>query len=360
MTELAKTAPTPQEVEIVLQGPGYGEAVLVHAEGDWIAIDSCLDAAKRQPASLAYLSHIGISTNSVSRVIATHWHDDHTRGLAEVFRTSSNAELVISGALQRREFLELIEAYAGWPTEGSRLTSGVDELRLALFEARRRGPPPRFAHQDQIVWRSVSGNSELWSLSPSNQMLLLAFRELASLMPRTASPKRRVSSKSPNHLAVALLLKSGNQIALLGSDLENSSSPHTGWAAVIASSTRPQLKGSLFKVAHHGSLTGDHPQNWTRLLDGGPISIVSPFVLGNVLLPTAADIQRIRTQSRIAGITSVPRLFGYSRRGALGRLTKGKRLRRVEVGFGALRCRAPMTGGAGHWTIEYGGDARQL
>ena len=360
MAELGSTTPKPQEAEVLLLGPGYGEAVAIHAEGVWITIDSCTDPITKQSATLAYLSRIGIPLTSVALVVATHWHDDHIRGLANLYKACTGAELVISGALKQREFLELVETYSVWPPEATTITSGVDEIRDTLREARRRGPAPRFAHQDQLIWRSSSGNSELWSLSPSNDMLLLAFKEIAAALPKRHRPKNRVNPRATNHIAVAMLFRSGNQVVLLGSDLENTPNPRTGWAAVVASTTRPPNRASIFKVAHHGSVTGEHAGIWSTLLDHRPISVLTPFVRGAIYLPQPADIDRIKRSSSLSAITSEPRVRTFPRRGALAKLTKPKRLRRIDIGFGSLRCRADMHGAPGSWNLEYGGDARKL
>ncbi len=37
-------APEPDEIEVSLIGPGYGESVLVHlGDGEWVVADSCVE-----------------------------------------------------------------------------------------------------------------------------------------------------------------------------------------------------------------------------------------------------------------------------------------------------------------------------
>ena len=85
--------PAVDEVEVSLIGPGFGEAVVVHAGGgDWLLIDSCVSDRPAGPASLIYLDAIGVSPSDVQVVVATHWHDDHVRGIAQVFEACENAQ----------------------------------------------------------------------------------------------------------------------------------------------------------------------------------------------------------------------------------------------------------------------------
>ena len=73
-------APSPDEIEVTLFGPGYGEAIAVHlGEGTWLLVDSCIDPVSRAPASGTYLEQIGVSVNQVLAIVASHWHDDHVR-----------------------------------------------------------------------------------------------------------------------------------------------------------------------------------------------------------------------------------------------------------------------------------------
>ena len=51
-------APSEDEVEITLLGPGYGESIVVHiGHGRWIVVDSCINDAG-EPQALEYLQAI--------------------------------------------------------------------------------------------------------------------------------------------------------------------------------------------------------------------------------------------------------------------------------------------------------------
>lgn len=357
---LTISQPQANEIEVVLFGPGYGECIVLHVEGDWIVIDSCREPVSGQPAALQYLSAIGVPFSQVRLVVCTHWHDDHTKGFGALYEACANAELVISSALRQSEFQTLIEAYRAWPKEPVPVSSGVDEIREALDSAQKRGKPPKFAAPDQRIWSSSSRNSELFSLSPSNKMVLLALSEIASSLPASGKPKKRVSVKNPNHVSVALHLKSGEHSVLLGSDLEEHSDPQGGWSAIVASTTRPTSAASLYKVAHHGSATGEHSGIWSNLLTKKPTSILTPFSRLRKPLPTKADRHRLRTMSSQAILTADAELKRHARKGPVARMLRGHSLRLIHSGFGAVRCRIDIRVSTARWGIEYQGDAFKL
>ena len=52
-------------------------------------VDSCLfpKTKDKEPISLYYLNQIGVDPSSVQTIVASHWHDDHIRGLSALVRT---------------------------------------------------------------------------------------------------------------------------------------------------------------------------------------------------------------------------------------------------------------------------------
>ena len=77
-------SPRNDEFELTLFGPGYGESLVLHVgDGVWVLIDSCGRADA--PVALDYLRRIDVDpSEAVRMIVATHWHDDHIRGLAEI------------------------------------------------------------------------------------------------------------------------------------------------------------------------------------------------------------------------------------------------------------------------------------
>lgn len=294
------SAPASNEVEVSLFGPGLGEAIAVHVGGgEWLLIDSCFDDAGL-PASLAYLAAIGADLDGVSRVVATHWDDDHIGGLAACLRSCQGAAFCCSGALRPDEFLLLTETVG---RTSMILRSGLSEFAelIDILRSRRargeRFPAPRFATAGRPMWERPASHAQpaasLTALSPSDNAVVLAQRALAELIPRAGDSKRKVRAPSPNHASVVLDLTVGEVQVLLGADLENTADPTTGWTAILDGDDRPTVSASAFKVPHHGSDDADEPRVWDELLDPAPAAILAPFVQGSVSLPRVADRARL-------------------------------------------------------------------
>src|ERR1035437_5318170 len=103
--------PEADTFEISLFGPDdKGESVVIHyGASRWIIVDSCRDPVSTEPAALDYLHRLGVDLRSVTHVVATHAHDDHIDGLAELLEASTEARIVCSGALTGKEFIALTE-----------------------------------------------------------------------------------------------------------------------------------------------------------------------------------------------------------------------------------------------------------
>jgi len=294
--------PKPDQIEISLFGPGYGEGLILHVgDNNWLIIDSCIDPLSKQPSLLEYLEKIGIDPSKrVKLIVATHWHDDHIRGLAEIYRRCELAEFVTSSALRSEEFLTVVNALG---KRSMMKTSGVHEYYdvLRILEKRKLSgsASTKFAIADRLIWREniflgdCSFPCEVYSLSPSDESIKLALEEISSLLPEEGQIKTRIVAQTPNHIAVVLWIKIGDIFILLGSDLENTKNPSTGWSMILNSKTRPQGKACVFKIPHHGSENADHPLVWTKMLEKDPISVLTPFILGKQILPSKSDVKRI-------------------------------------------------------------------
>ena len=170
------TPPASDEAEISIFGPGFGECILLHMrEGEWVVVDSCVNSRGGVPVALEYLRRFNVDPRTaVKRIVATHWHDDHVAGLAEIVRTCVDADFVCSSALRTPEFLTLTQI------QGSNedLLSGTDEFAQILTElaARERGERLgsgrlKFALAQGQLWSRLDTNgrlhSRLLALSPS-------------------------------------------------------------------------------------------------------------------------------------------------------------------------------------------------
>jgi hypothetical protein len=154
---------------------------------------------------------------------------------------------------------------------------------------------------------------------------------------------------------VAIHIDFDGEAALLGSDLEDHHS--CGWNAVVADQwckSRPM--GSAYKVAHHGSHTGEHAKIWTTLLTQDPTVCMTPFNRGNVNLPTEVDKNRIKNSTKAAYISSGATRRPEMNASILKRLSDVcSKLTRVNSGFGAVRLRKVV--GNKSWSAQLFGNA---
>lgn len=304
------TGPEPNQVEVNVFGPGVGECLVIHlGEGSWMVVDSCKGRGAKRPAALDYLEHIGADVEKdVEIIVATHWHDDHVRGISEVFDKAERAVFHLAASVRPDEFAAL----TGSPPVGSRFTSGVDELRRVVAVASQRaanGGPQISPVQSgrRIHMAPAKAVTEVWALSPSDEDLAISRAYLASLLfplePGVVA--KRIPSQSPNDTSVVLFVDTVGGPLLLGGDLEHFPGNRLrGWRAVIDARGCPTTPAVFFKVPHHGSENADCDDVWTHRLNRGPICAVTPFDRGVTPLPRPSDRLRIRARGGAAFLTS--------------------------------------------------------
>lgn len=356
----AHLPPEQDEIEVSLFGPGYGESVLLHIGANkWIIIDSCIDPISELPAPLSYLRKINIDPAvAVKQIVATHWHDDHIRGLSMILKECALAKFVCSVAQRSKEFLTLVSAYGNRSMMES---TGVNEFYEILKILQQRNIPPKFAIADRPLWqkdpqhRDPNQSAEIYALSPSDASVLLAQLDISKLIPEVGETKRRIPTLRPNHASVVLLLKIGEDSILLGGDLEETGNSRTGWIAIINSNTRPQGKASFFKIPHHGSVTADNSQIWSEILEPEPISALTPFAIGNVFLPTKKDVLRICNRTGKAfstGILKYPKLKSRPKMVEKQLKEMGIKLRPAYLSSGQIRARGRYIDNKINWTVQ--------
>jgi len=276
--------PAGDETEVTLFGPGYGEAIAVHlGEGAWLLVDSCLDPRSKEPASVSYLDQIGVGNEQVRSIVASHWHDDHVGGISRLAEKYSEAEFVISAALNDRESAAFFAAYSG--QSGSRLSKGTKELFQVIRD--RTAAFPAF-HRNSILDETLNGRQvRVSALSPLPAAFCQFIAHMAEYRARHNGAINFAPELYPNTEAVALHIDFGDDAALLGADLEEHG--NFGWSALVADrwsgSRRP---ATVYKVAHHGSETGDCSQIWSVMLQPRPVACLTPFINGRHRLPNPA------------------------------------------------------------------------
>jgi hypothetical protein len=370
-------APANNQIEISLFGPGYGESILIHiGDGNWILVDSCINPINNKPAALDYLQQIGVNlSESIKLIVATHWHDDHIRGLAEVFQQCTSAEFVISGALCSKEFLTLINAYGKRSIMESSETFGVNEFYhiMEILKDRQKIEPEnarlKYAISDRLLWKSSSlspssiYNCEVYSLSPSDESKTRSLRNIGKLIPRPGQLKRRILAIPPNDAAVVLWIKIGCNNILLGSDLEKTDEPNTGWSIIVDSKLRPQEKAVFYKIPHHGSRSADLESVWDEMLVSNPVAGLTPFVRGSVNLPKQEDVSRICSKTDYAYSTALPKQKRLRFKDSVVDKTIRETVKNIKMvipSTGQIRLRNKDINTLADWEVDLFGDAVPL
>ncbi|MCE2447171.1 MAG: MBL fold metallo-hydrolase [Candidatus Latescibacteria bacterium] len=344
-------------MEVTLVGPGYGECILLHiGNGSWVIVDSCIGADSR-PAALAYLHDMGLDPPEVVHlIVATHWHDDHIRGMGELVEVCGDATFCCASALRTQEFLTMMDAIASRPM--SQVGSGMQELYKVRSFLEKRPAKPVFAIANRKIFSRDS--CEIWSLSPFDEEVDSFLREIDRLRPQERKTKRRTPTLTPNKTAVVLLIKIDDTAILLGSDLEG-----RGWLDILAAYEGSNCKASVFKVPHHGSQNAHEDRVWSEMLHSEPIAALTPWKKGGRSLPTKSDVKRILSFTRKAYATAPFDISSSKPARRRNRTVEktireaSKRISHVAPSPGMIRLRRRF-GSQLYWDIETFAPACQL
>lgn len=208
------TGPAADELEVTVFGPGFGEAIAVHlGEHHWMLVDSCLDPATKSAASLAYLARLDVSLDCVKSLIASHWHDDHVRGLSEIVAKCLRAELTISGVFNDREATAFLAAFSG------QLAGGLSKGAKELYDSINSREDVYFVHQRSIIMDSTIGGRrvQVAALSPVQAALTQSLSRLASFLPtkRGGTPINHAPELEPNVESIVVHIDIDGEAILL-------------------------------------------------------------------------------------------------------------------------------------------------
>ncbi len=361
-------APSAEEVEISVFGPGYGESILVHAGfGDWLAIDSCIEPMTKRPVALAYLEALHIDVKSrLKCVVATHWDDDHISGIARMFRDAESAKFVCSAAMKSEQFKALVAAWR--PRRLLSGGSGIDEFDDIIQELNRRKkatgyPMPISASVQKLVWeRQQPHPAELRALSPSESAVAAAIGRFEEMTASLGTTRNRLPRIEDNHASVVLSLRVQGISALLGADLQVRDDRSLGWLAVVDDFAEYPLHSS-YKVPHHGSENGDHDEIWQKLLCPKPVAIITPYVRASLRLPLKSDCLRLLRRTPKAVLTAPPIPKKFRDRDHTVEKTVRQFSRQVFFvpgRFGHVRLRKTIGDASPDWKIDLFGDACRI
>lgn len=345
------SCPAADELEVNVFGPGYGECCLVHVGGgSWIIIDSCIDAETDRPSALVYLEAIGVNpADSLKLIVASHWHDDHIRGMPSILNLCKSARFSSSAALNRVEFVQVLTAYD--QNRAIQCGSGTGEIVSTLRILRERNSHPVRASASARLLQlgaTETGHGrrvEVWSLSPSNAQFEEFIKEIGTLLPVEKEVKLRVTPTSPNHLSVVIWVAIGSEALLFGADLEEVGKSDFGWSAITASDTRPAGRALFFKIPHHGSRTGHHPDTWAQLVEDEATCVLTPWRLGGAFLPTRDDVTRLLGHTNCGFSTSNLRSTPRTRRPypVEKQIRETAKLRSIDLKTGHIQVRRRLS-----------------
>ncbi|WP_427922139.1 MBL fold metallo-hydrolase [Streptomyces sp. cg40] len=367
MTSFSIEPPAPDEFEVSLFGPGKGESVVVHLGARrWIVVDSCRDQRTRKVAALDYLRGIGVDlATEVLAVVATHAHDDHFDGIAEIVEACSAATIVTSQALMNREFFALVEADRD--IAGVTDTASYKEYRriFEIIQQRKNKAgirPGRRAEENKVLLDLPAvcavPAARVTALSPSEQAVTRSLEALAGNHLYEMGERTRRSTYNPNEASVALWATAGEVSVLLGADILRGPAG-CGWKAVLQNFNFAE-PATLYKAAHHGSKTSHHDGLWEKLLADMPVVFIAPFRGGGSNVPNDDEIAYFLNRTDKAWITSPrqPTPNNAFRRQAAKLGTMAKNPRDPYGVIGHLRARTPMAGVA--WRVDNFAPAAQL
>lgn len=295
--------------ETIIFGKGVGESILMKlSNSEWMIVDSCLND-KKKPAALDYLYSVGVDPISdVKLIVISHFHNDHILGLSEIISICVNAKVVISHALNTKEFNSYLEGII----KSDPVESQVTELKKvmdsfsSLIEQHRLGR----AQSDLSLYRSSAGVS-VTALSPCDNDINesdVAFANLQKIDKNTSSTPKSASIINPNNYSVVLRINRAgfNDEILLGADLEVRN--NGGWESVCECINKPGLNVSnIFKIPHHGSDNGYHERTWKEIISANPFCILTTYDSGKSPLPKIEMVNLYKSLSNNVFSTTTPK-----------------------------------------------------
>lgn len=364
MSDQKYDRPLDDEIEVSLFGPGCGECIVIHlGGGSWVVIDSCMNKESQRAEALTYFDNLGIDQEkSVKLIVCTHWHDDHIRGIASILSQCPNAKFACSSVLKESAFLNLVAL--GEEVRGPH-GSGVREIEKVLktiLSRRGRDIPPTLTPVRSgklLLDDNFNGiKAKVTALSPSSEdhdLMNAAFKEKKDEL-LSGDYKRCVPSIHPNLGSVVLRVDIGSESILLGADMELRKSENSGWNAIITGS--PELKSSIYKIAHHGSQNGDAPGIWSKMLIKNCLSVLTPNQRLARPIPKAEDISRVlkATDKFYATAPSTIQKSKLSQPSEKLFRRMGITVRQIPSTQGHVRMRKSLDG-SGEWSVSMFGRA---
>lgn len=310
--------PSPNEVELTVFGPGFGESIVLHIPTlGWAVIDSCEFKSNHDKfiPPLEYLIYQNV--NRLAFIVLSHPHKDHFTGMENIieyflgkmdricrYEGDGVRELAayltrksIKGTPGARSFASLLDAFIRAKNKGA--------------ETRHLGAMTKIIPRRKAVLNDLSFEVEVLSLSPMAEDVDSYVNILREAISDQECHITDIPDTKHNLISSAIWIQVGEVIIILGSDVEKGNTNSSGWKGILGSIDKPNLCVKALKVSHHGSQNAYYNKVWAEHCNSGKIiSIVTPYNRTSFPIPTEEDISRIKASSEFIGITSY---FNYLR-----------------------------------------------
>lgn len=290
---------------VVIGGPSQGESVLVHyGDGKWIVIDSCTYGGVNLP--LLVLEKLHADNASVTRVICTHWHDDHVAGMSDILNECPNSYFLVPSVTNAI----ILPQYFVYKSEKAVKENEKEAWQMfqkcldVLLKRNDVQDPELKEKQFVKIGESILDydthhtHIDIKALSPSQQMCSKFGQMLAA--GDADSCEFDDSGIEPNMCSISLGIKFGrnHRSLFLGADLECNRPKDAAYNSCVGECNQRHDIGmcnlkesrhvepfghfSYTKINHHSSKTGYCCHYWNSLVDGDSIGVSTVFTSKNL------------------------------------------------------------------------------
>ncbi len=268
----------------VFGGSSKGECIIIKfPQGNYGVVDSCLgDSDSEYSPPVKFLKDTGVST--LSFVCLTHPHNDHFAGMLQFFEEFKVREFWHSSALSQdrlrsivqqeivdakqmgdkkreEQTKELVEIYKSVAKLRKRPRQGKQSKRQRAKTNKSKAQPTSLTLRAGILGtklypfpRDDNGSASVTAIAPSEEEKGRYEQSLAKCF----SEEKLIDCKPLDHnkISLALLVKTGKTVVVLGGDTEAKS-----WESALRDYPK-ELAANLVKVSHHGSKEGHCKGLW--------------------------------------------------------------------------------------------------
>lgn len=291
-------------------------------------------------------------------IVATHWDDDHIKGIGNIVESCPTARFVMSSAINDTKFTKVVvdSPLSQAIKLGQTISTGITEFNKIFHYLFKNNKSPTYAIQNLPLWKSNYKNAKVTALSPHASAFEKSIQSILSQVPSGNTPIGKIKAQKPNHTSIVLWVEIGDERILLGADLEEVES-HKGWSLILEDKTSIEGKAKLYKVAHHGSPNGEHEGIWTDLLTDDPHCLIAPWQLAGNFLPKVSDLERILQRTENLHLSSdKPQPAIKSKEKHIRRAMEKIKAKNALNDFSMIRLRKKSN--ATQWSCEYFGNAK--